>query len=404
MFSLSEKRNTQPSKITKRRIFLDYAASTPLDKKVLKKMRPFLKKEFYNPSSLYQEAVSVKKNISDYRTKISNLLQVKTNEIYFTSGGTESNNLALLGLFHFWKKKIDRPHFIISSIEHPSSLETMKKIEEMGGEVSFLKVNKEGLIRTEDLKKLLKKNTVLVSVSYANSEIGVIQPINEIAKVIGKYKRENDIYEKSAPYFHIDAAQAPVYLNCNCDNLKADLMTLDGSKIYGPKGIGCLIKKDYVDIENILFGGGQERGLRPGTENVPAIVGFCEAFIKAQKHFKKENKKVSALRDYFWQKLKEEISNLSINGSLKYRIANNLNICVPEIDAEFTVIKLDHQGLACAYTTACKTLGDESKSYVVEALGEKGCSSSSLRFTLGKETKKRELKKAIKIIKKVLIS
>lgn len=382
----NKKKNTQHE-----RIFLDYASTTPMDIEALEEMKPYLHQNFYNPSSLYKEGVAVKKIIDNARGEIAKLLHVRAGDIYFTASGTESDNLALLGIFQNYKTTDFVPHFIVSKIEHPGILEVAKKIEEWGGEVTYINVNKEGLINLEEVTDALKENTVLVSVMYANNEIGTVEPLAKIARIINKFKSNLGRDVKDFPYLHSDASQAPNYLDCNCEKLGVDMMTLDGSKIYGPKGIGMLYKKHYVSLKPTTYGGGQESGLRSGTENVPAIIGFTKAFLKVADLRESESARLSEIRDYFIEKVLEKFPNANLNGSAEFRLPNNINICFPGINAEFEVIRLDEKGIACAYTTACKTLGDESKSYVIEALGKNDCATSSLRFTLGRDTTKEEV-------------
>lgn len=392
MFGLKTKRNTQ-------RIFLDYASTTPLDPEILDEMMPYLKDNFFNSSSLYSEGVKIKKVIDEMRVLVARCLLVKKDEIYFTGSGTESNNIALLGAFEYAKNiGIKNPHFVTSSIEHPAILEVVKEIERRGGEVTYLPVSEDGIISEKDLENSLKKETIAVSIIYANNEIGVVQPIRSFSRIIKNFKEKNKI---KTLYFHVDASQAPNYLDCHPNTLGVDMMTLDGHKIYGPKGIGCLYKNSSVKISPIMFGGGQESGLRSGTLNIPAIVGFAKALEKTSRMREKESKRLSMLQKYFINGVRSLIKDVVINGSENFRLPNNINICIPGIDAEFEVIKLDAKGVACAYTTSCKTSDDDSKSYVVEALKNGKCASSSLRFTLGRFTTKKEITGTLSIIKEL---
>lgn len=395
MKSFLIKRNTQ-------RIFLDYASTTPLDKDVLKKMLPFFSDKFSNSAGLYEEGVLVKKVIESYREKIARLIHAQTGDIYFTGSGTESNNIALLGLFEQAKKSgIKKPNVIVSNTEHPAILEVAKEIEKRGGSVTYLEVEEDGRVSDDKLKKALSEDTILVSIIYANNEIGSVNSIRALSRIIKKFKQEQNIQKDNFPYFHTDASQAPNYLDCNVDKLGIDMMTLDGHKIYGPKGIGILYKDSHVNISPIIFGGGQEQGLRSGTLNVPAIVGFAEAFIKTCSIREKETSRMKVLQEYFISEIKKIIPQVIINGSVDFRLPNNVNICIPKIDAEFEVINLDEKGIACAYTTACKTLDDASKSYVVEAVSGKKCASSSLRFTFGRNTTKKELTKTLSVLRQI---
>jgi len=389
------------------RIYLDYASTTPVDSRVFDAMAPYFSEKFSNPSSLYKEGVLIKKVIEDCRLKVSRILKARLNDVYFTGSGTESNNLALLGLFENYKNKIEKPHIIVSKIEHPAIIEVAKEIEKRGGEVTYLSVNEKGLVNLDELQKALKAETILVSIMYANNEIGTIEPLGKIARIIKKFRKEN---ETQLPYFHTDASQAPNYLDCNVEKLGVDLMTLDGSKIYGPKGVGCLYKKHNVQLKPIMFGGGQESGLRPATENVAGIVGFAKAFEIAQENFEAEFDRMKELQKYFIEQLSNKISQATLNGAIEDRLPNNINICIPGINAEFAVIQLDEKGIACASMTACKNLDDESRSYVIEALREdesrsdssKDCAISSLRFSMGRKTTKKEIDLTIKKLKVIL--
>ncbi|MDD4988810.1 MAG: cysteine desulfurase family protein [Candidatus Pacebacteria bacterium] len=385
--------------MNKKRIYLDYASTTPLDKEVFEAMKPFFSENFENPSSLYTGGVSAKKAVADARKSIGGEFGVRAEEIIFTSGGTEANNMALLGVFRSAKKKISKPHVITSVIEHPSILEVCKQIEKEGGEITYVPVSENGIVNPKDIAKVLQKNTILVSVMYANNEIGTIQPISEIARLIRQFQKDYGV--KIA--FHTDASQAANYLPLKVDSLGVSLMTLDGSKIYGPKGVGVLYKKKEVSIEPILFGGGQEVGVRSGTENVPGIVGMAKALEKCAQIRSSESARLTGLRDFLIAEILKKFPKVTLNGDQVRRLPNNVNICFPELDAEFAVIKLDEAGIACSSTSACNNLSENPFSYVIGALPDKkGCERSSLRFTLGRETVKTELDNVLKILSKIL--
>ena len=386
------------TKKRKKNIHLDYASTTPVDKKVMKKMKKYLSESFYNPSSIYLDSKKVKQDIEKYRSKISKKLQIKPTEIIFTNGGTESINMAILGI----AKSFEKPHIISTVVEHPAVLDSLEEVKRLGGEVTLLEVNEEGLVSVEDLKKELKENTVLITIGYAMNEFGAIQPIRKIGVEINKYKETLKRNEDSFPYFHSDAAQAGLTLDLNVDKLKVDLMTLDGSKIYGPKATGCLIKKRYVEITPMIFGGGQEQSLRPGTENVSGIVGFCEALFLTFDRRDKDSENFKELQNYMKEKIEKEIPEADFNGSLKNRLLNNINICIPGINSEFAVIMMDELGVNCSPMTACKSLRGNGQSYAIEALGKKDCAGSSIRFSFGRETTKKDIDQAIKALRKVI--
>jgi cysteine desulfurase len=372
----------------KRIIYLDNAATTPLNKEVFLTMKPYWSEDFGNPGSITKIGVKAKQAVEKARENIANSLLRRPAEIIFTSGGTEANNLAIFGVLNDLEKRginISDSHFITTNIEHSSISECFREIERRGGKVDYLKVDKSGIVNPTDLRKIIKANTVFVSVGYANNEIGTIQPIKEIAKEVRHARKNNPNL-----LFHTDASQAGLYLNLNINELGVDLLTLDAQKIYGPKGVGILFIKAGTKILPIIFGGGQERGLRSGTENVPLIVGLAKAVEIARKDFAKKAKKIKIIRDYFWQKIQREIPEVILNGSLENRLPSNLNISILNIDSEFTVLCLDEKGIICSTKSACNH--DEDGSLVVQALGGTDTNTkSSLRFSLGYDITKKDI-------------
>jgi cysteine desulfurase len=421
-----------------RRIYLDYAATTPLDKRVKKAMEPYFAKEFANPSALYAEGVASKKAVEKARTKIARVLECHSDEIVFTSGGTEANNLAIFGIAewarlrshgYFFTKKflVLAPsrsqcslrrahsrlpiHIVTTNIEHSSILEPLCELEKRGmAEVTYVPVESDGIVNAEKIINAVKQNTVLVSVQYANNEIGTIQPIRKIAQGLrnlaenSKFEIRNSKLKLAKPVFHVDACQAPLYLNCLVNALGVDLMTLDAHKIYGQKGVGCLYVRRGIKLAPILYGGGQERGLRSTTENVPGIVGFAEALQIASANKEKESERVAYLRDHLYSSVLQNTGiEIVINGSMdkKERLPNNLNISLCGIDTEMLVLKLDTAGIAVSSKSSC--LKDERESYVVKALGGfSGRAHSTLRFTLGKGNTKKDIEYTAKILQENL--
>lgn len=391
---------------------LDFAGTTPLDLQVSKKMQKFASFDFFNPSSIYFEAKKIKEILETYRKNIAQKLQVKPSEIIFTNGGTESINMAILGLVRkleirnskseIRNSKHKKVHFISTKIEHPAVLESLKEAERLGVDVTLLDVDEEGLISLEDLRDALREETKLVSICYATSEFGSIQNISKISREIYKYKEKINRNAEDFPYFHTDASQAGLTLDLNVDRLGVDMMTLDGSKIYGPKATGCLIKKRYVDISPIMFGGGQEQGIRPGTENVSGIVGFCEALLFTFERKEKDKKHFDNIQKYMLDKIAKEIPEAEINGSLKSRLLNNVNICIKGINSEFAVIMMDELGINCSPMTACKSMKGDGRSYAIEALRKPQCAGSSIRFSFGRETTKKDIDKAIKALRRTI--
>lgn len=382
-----------------KRIFLDFASTTPTDLRVLKEMEKYHSLVFANPSALYSEALTAKDAVNKSREKIGTILNCRKEEIVFTSGGTESNNLALLGIFEAHKTSEFIPHFITTVSEHPAILEVLQEVEKRGGEVTYLNVDEDGLVSLKDLANSIKSNTVLVTVIYGNNEIGTIQPVKEIGRVIKDWRTKN---HTSLPYFHTDACQAGLYLPLDVLKLGVDLLTLDGIKMYGPKGAGLLYVKNGVKILPVNFGGGQEKGLRSGTENVPAIVGLAKAIEIADSMRESGSARLSQIRDYAIESILKIFPNSKLNGSHEFRLPNNVNICFKGLDAEFAVISLDVLGISASYSSSCRTLKDDSSSYVVENLGRKDCALSSLRFTLGRTSTKSDIDTLVSCLKKVI--
>ncbi len=409
------------------RIFLDYASVTPVAGEVAEAMAPWAE-NWANPSALYTEAVVAKEAVSVARRQIAEILSAQEKEIIFTSGGTESNNLALLGVFDAYyrpEKKDDAhprkisenstvqfvPHFVVTAIEHPAILEVCEEIKYRDGEVTVLPVDADGLVSLADVREALRENTVLVSVMYANNEIGTIQNIHGIGRVIQDFRAKKTDGEKTYPYFHTDACQAGLYLPLNVLKLGVDIMTLDGIKMYGPRGMGMLYVRDGVRLSPTVHGGGQERGLRSGTENVPGIVGLACALELATEMRESESARLTELRDYAIEKILQKFPQATLNGSATERLPNNINICFGKqtadgswqgIDAEFTVISLDIAGIACSYSSSCRTLAENSSSYVVSALGKPECADSSLRFTLGRDTTRADLDRLVEVLGEVI--
>lgn len=380
-----------------KRIYLDNAATTPIDKKVLKKMEECYLNTYGNPSGLHAEALAARKVVEVARKNVCDILNCHADELIFTGGGTEGDNLAILGVIkaakmEFKKEKI---HIVTTEFEHSAVVETCRALENEGVEVTYVKPKANGVIDPKDIKEAIKNNTVLVSVMYANNEIGTIQPISEIAKVIRLHKKNNNP-ESHFPYFHTDAIQALNYLHIDVGRISIDLMTLSGSKIYGPKGIGVVYVKRGVKIEPIIYGGTQEKALKPGTENVSLIAGFAEALGLVHLTREKESARLIVLRDYFIDKISEEISGVELNGDRTERLPNNINVSIDGIDNELLVIQLDSVGVACSTRSACK-VSDEKGSHVIISLGkEEKKAKESIRFSLGRNTTKSDINYAIK--------
>lgn len=355
--------------------YFDYAAATPLDQRVWKKMEPYWNKNYGNPSSLHEQGRLARQAIEESRTQVAGFLGVNRRNIYFTSGGTEADNLAIFGITNPLPKK---GKIIISAIEHKAVLRPVWHLQQSGWEVAVCQVDGNGLIREDELLALIDKNTVLVSIIYANNEIGVVQ---DIAKLVEISKNKNPNL-----YFHTDACQAVNYLNIDVRKLGVDAMSLSGSKIYGPKGVGALFLKGDIMSGPMIWGGGQEGGLRSGTENVPGIVGLAEALKISRQTASAELKRLLPLREKLISRITKKIPDVMLNGDRKNRLPNNINISFAGVEGESLVLYLDDQGIMASTGSACGA-SDLEPSHVLLALGQsKEIAHGSLRITLGRWT------------------
>ncbi len=395
-----------------KRIYLDYAATTPLDPAVLKKMLPYFSHDFANPASVHSVGQSALKAVDDARYAIADLLGAKGNEIIFSSGATESNNLAIKGLSSALKDKGDRrKEILVSPIEHDSVREPLHILKKAGYTINYLPVDANGLISVKSLQQLLNKNVFLVSIGLVNSETGTIQNISKLGRAIRKYNEQQyQSWLNSSPrsrgpkpgsvYFHCDATQAPNVLDCNVRNLNIDLMSLSAHKIYGPKGSGLLYCKHDTPLEALLHGGHQERNLRSGSLNVPSIIGFAEALKFAVKNRKKVLQHLSALQKQFVRDLKKLIPQARITVSLDIVSPCHLNVIFPGLSGDAFQAALDERGIAVSTGSACAS-GDITASHVLRALGfsEKEA-QSAIRFSFGKLCTKNELKNVARLVSK----
>jgi cysteine desulfurase len=395
-------------------IYLDYAASTPINPDVLKEMEPYFLNKFGNPGSLHYFGQEALKGVDEAREKVAAALGADYREIFFTGSATEANNWALRGtlkkflanhpLASSGQARLKRkPKIIVSAFEHESILETANDLAKDGIQTEILKVNKDGFVDLAKLKSLLDERTILVSVMYANNEIGSIQPIEKISGIIAEFKKKEKTHY---PLFHTDAVQALQFLDCNVNppagGLGVDLMSLSGQKIYGPKGIGCLYVKNRPLIAPFVTGGSQEMGLRGGTLNVPAIVGFGKAVELISAKRESEGKRLQKLCDELFEKIKKIYPKAKLNGSPENRLPNNLNIYFPGWCASDLLIKLDLRGLSVSAGAAC-TARAAKPSHVIKALGYSDeRASGSLRLTIGRPTTYKEIAEAAKIFKEVL--
>ncbi len=392
------------------KIYLDYAATTSVDGEVLKAMGPYFSEKFGNASSVHSFGQETIAAIDQAREKIARYFNCDFTEIIFTGSATESNNLAIKGLVQKYNYTTSQRssvngrnnfHIISTKIEHESVLEPLKELEKMGHKVTYLPVNKEGLIKISDFEKAIKDNTILISVIYANNEIGTIQPIKEIGKLLEKIIKKRQKKEISKIYFHTDAVQALNYLECRPDWLKVDVLTFSGHKIYGPKGIGGLYVRKGTPLLPIISGGGQEFGLRSGTENIPYIVGLAKAVELAFENKEKNCKKVLNLRNQMLKDIiKDNKTAVKINGSRANCLPNILNIRFPGINNETFIFALDQAGVAISAGSACSGRA-LFVSHVLTAIGlTPKQAKESIRISIGKNTTAREMKKAAETINK----
>ncbi len=383
----------------KREIYLDHAATTYCDPEVVKAMLPYFTEIYGNPSSLYQKGREANGALNDSRRLVSKLINALPENIIFTGGGSESNNLAIYGVIKAYESK--GKHIITSAIEHHAILHPFEDLEKNGWEVTYLKVNKQGFVNVDDLVKAIRPDTILISIMYANNEVGTIEPIADIGREILKYRKENNSLH---PFFHTDACQAAGYLNLDVEKLHVDLMTINGSKIYGPKGVGMLFARRGLRLKPLIVGGGQERHLRAGTENVPAIVGFAKAFELVQTQLDIESVRVGELASYLWKELQNKIPNLKLNGPElgKKRLPNNLNITFFGIEGEALLLYLDEYGIMCSTGSAC-TSESLNPSHVLLAMGlSYEESHGSLRFTFGHCNTKKDVDYIMKYLPDII--
>jgi cysteine desulfurase len=371
-------------------IYMDHSATSPVDPEVFEAMTPYFTEGFGNASTLYKLGRDAKMAMETARKQVASLINAEPKEIIFTSGGTESDNIAIKGTVYRLKNKGN--HIITSNIEHPAVTETCKYLEKNGFEVTYVPVDKEGLVHPEDVEKAITDKTVLITIMHANNEIGTIQPIAEI----GKIAREHGIY------FHTDAVQSVGKIPVDVKSMNVDMLSLSSHKLYGPKGIGALYIKKGVRLEPIIHGGGHERGLRPGTENVPAIVGLGKACEISEKNLDKDMEHLKKLRDKLIDSVLEQNEEAYLNGHRTQRLPGNVNFRFTGIEGESLILHLDSKGIAASTGSACSSIKLEP-SAVLMAIGLKEVEAhGSLRLSLGRENTEEDVDYTIKAIKEVV--
>lgn len=359
--------------------YFDHAATTATKEEVLKEMLPYFNLNYGNASSMYSVGRKARKAVEEAREKTAHAIGAETKEIYFTSCGSESDNLAIKGVAYANRKKGN--HIITTKIEHPAVLHTCQHLEKEGFKVTYLSVDSKGLINLAELENAIGNDTILISVMFANNEIGTIQPIREIGEIAKKHHI----------YFHTDAVQAVGNVRINVKELNIDLLSMSAHKFYGPKGMGALYVKTGVNFEKIQDGGHQERNMRAGTENVAGIVGLGKAIELAYENFDHYNEKLKSLRDYYILKVEEKIPNTKLNGDKEKRLPGNANISFEGVDGEALLLNLDIKGICASSGSAC-TSGSLDPSHVLVAIGlSPEMASGALRVTLGDDNTKEDV-------------
>jgi len=373
-----------------KRIYLDYAATTPTDPEAAKAMLPYLTETFGNPSSEHSFGLEAREAIEEARSKVAAFIGAHNDEIVFTGGGTEADNLALKGIA--LNNKSRGNHIITTSIEHPAVIETSKYLEKLGFKVTYLPVDSQGLVDPDDLKKAITTKTILVSIMHANNEVGTIEPIADIGRIT----------KEAGIYFHTDAVQTVGHIPVDVNMLGVDLLSISAHKLYGPKGIGALYVRKGTEITPLLHGGGQEKKRRSGTENTASIVGFARAIEITAQEMPAEVTRQTSLRNRLTAAIQEQIDSVKLNGHPLIRLPNNINISIDYIEGESVMLNLDLEGISVSTGSACSS-ADHGPSHVMLAMGlPREQAYSSLRITLGKWTTSEETDYALDVLKRIV--
>lgn len=371
-------------------VYFDHSATTAVKREVLNQMLPYFNIEYGNPSSLYSIGRSAKKAVEKARRQVANAINCKANEIYFTSCGSESDNLAIKGFAYANKNKGN--HIITSKIEHPAILNTCKNLQQKGFEVTYLNVNENGFVSLKELEQAINSKTILISIMTANNEIGTIQNIKEI----GKIAHSRNIV------FHTDAVQAIGNIKIDVKNMNIDMLSMSAHKFYGPKGIGALYVREGIEFERVQDGGHQERNKRSGTENVAGIVGLGKAIEIANYNIDNYNRKLLELRKYCISQLKENLKDIRINGDIDKRLPGNISVSFKDCDASDILLELDKAGICASGGSACSS-GTSTPSHVLLAIKlEKEWIEGTIRITLGEENTKEDIDYLIKTLVKII--
>lgn len=376
-------------------IYLDYAAATPMDQAVMDAMQPYFAENFYNPSATYLAAESVRRDLEAARGRIAHWLGARPSEVVFTAGGTEANNLAIRGVMEQFKDG----NVVVSAIEHESVLAAAHQYD-----CREAAVTPEGVVDVDKLISLVDDQTVLVSVMYANNEVGTIQPVRQISQALDAVRKARKASGNSRPlYLHTDAAQAAAYLDLHAARLGVDLMTINAGKIYGPKQAGVLFVGSDVSLMPQVLGGGQERGIRSGTENVAGVIGLAKALDLVQERRPEEAARLQQLQKLFFDLIAEKFPEAVVNGSRKTRLPNNVHVTFPGQDNERLIFQLDAEGVLCAAGSACSASSDEP-SHVLKAMGRTDAEAqSSLRFTMGLHTSEQDIHQVVSLLSGMIV-
>jgi cysteine desulfurase len=375
-------------------IYLDNAAATPLDEQVFAAMQPYLTGQFYNPSAQYEAARAVKKDLESARARVAHWFGARPSEIIFTAGGTEANNLIINGIM----QQYSEANLIVSSVEHDSILRPTEQYNH-----KLAPVLPDGTLDVQKCLGLIDDQTVLISVQYANNEVGVVQPIRQLAQAIIEIKKARKKQGSALPLLlHTDACQVPAYLDIHASQLGVDAITINSGKIYGPKQTGVLFVKAGTILQPQTLGGGQERGMRSGTENIANAVGMATALDLVQERRHEENGRMQSLQKLFFDLIEEHIPTAVINGSRKHRLPNNVHITLPGQDNERLMMELDEQGIQCAVGSACSA-SNEEPSHVLKAMGLSDADAqASLRFTMGIQTTEADIRRVVEALTKLV--
>ena len=370
--------------------YFDHAATTAVREEVLKEMLPFFSIQYGNASSLYRIGRQSRRALDGARARVAKAINSSPKEIYFTACGSESDNLALKGICYANRNKGN--HIITTKIEHQAILQSCKTLEKEGFEVTYLNVNKEGFINLNELEQAIKDNTILISIMFANNEIGTIQPIKEIGEIAKRHK----------VIFHTDAVQAVGNVLIDVDKMNIDLLSMSAHKFYGPKGVGALYVRDGIEFQRIQDGGHQEKNKRAGTENVAGIVGLGKAIEISYREFDKYNEKLKSLRDYYIEEVEKRIPNIKVNGDRIQRLPGNANISFENIEGSELLVKLDERGICASTGSACAS-GTIEPSHVLVAIGtESDYAQGSLRITIGEENTKEDIDYLINCLEEII--